>query len=158
MFSVSRLLVVFQVESFAQCGRVTSIERPDRVPFQQIKRFRCGYSHMNSLHFLHLGLDGIEACNLADTSHHIEKEITARRVIADHRIITQQVCRLDLVDMRVTGVGFPKRLTEALDVLFRRSDQQIDILGGAYQSMESHSRGAYQDILQSLRLECPESA
>jgi hypothetical protein len=123
------LVLVYQVESLAECGSVLTIQRTYGVLLESIQGSRRRDRHANTVELLDLGFDRLEGRRFTKAGHHVEEEIGVWRIVPNGRVFSQQVSRTDVVDVGVASVSRAQRLAKAFDVLSRCANEQIDVLG-----------------------------
>ena len=95
----------------------------------------------------------LERRRLTEAGHHVEVQIAARRVVANGRIVAEEVSRLDLVDVRVVVVRCPKGPLQTLDVLGRGPNEDVEVLGRPHETVKAHGRGPDENVLEPLLVE-----
>ena len=72
-------------------GSILVVLRANRVLLQAIERQRRGDGDTRAFHQLRFGIDRVEAGHVAEPSHHVEVEVTARRVVSKRGVFTEEV-------------------------------------------------------------------
>jgi hypothetical protein len=148
------MLLAFQLEAFAQRSGILPIDCTQGVFLQTVERPRSSNAYANTLHFLDLGFDTLVIGRVAEPRQDIKEKVAAWWVVAHGRVVAQQICCPDIIDIRIARIHQMQCPAEPFDILWRGTDQQIQVFGRADQSVKTHGRCTDEDILEILLLEC----